>query len=285
METKEKIQGIFIDYKIWTILNLSFNEKLILSDIYKKNQLNDFKGYIKKPETLAEETGINKNNIDKALKNLREKGYITSNTIRKKYNGQIKTVINYRNIKFEALNNAERFQINEDNKFYSKNKEGIFISFRDLQAINSWSRSRKKDSKISYKKIQLENLILFFILQRSSFYDDLMYCYLARFKKLELSEFLGISRQSIYGFIEMLLSERSFNLNNNGDAKTVKGNKLYKIRDLGVKKIFNLLEELEEINIEHIDYMSNDDFLYIINTEFLKSLNLDFDLFIENSYI
>lgn len=285
METKEKIQGIFIDYKIWTILNLSFNEKLILSDIYKKSQLNDFKGYIKKTETLAEETGINKNNIDEALKNLREKGYITSNTIRKKYNGQIKTVINYRNIKFEALNNAERFQINEDNKFYSKNKEGIFISFRDLQAINSWSRSRKKDSKISYKKIQLENLILFFILQRSSFYDDLMYCYLARFKKLELSEFLGISRQSIYGFIEMLLSERSFNLNNNGDAKTVKGNKLYKIRDLGVKKIFNLLEELEEINIEHIDYMSNDDFLYIINTEFLKSLNLDFDLFIENSYI
>lgn len=285
METKEKIQGIFIDYKIWTTLNLSFNEKLVLSDIYKKSQLNDFKGYIKKPETLAEETGINKNNIDKALKNLKGKGYITSNTIRKKYNGQIKTVINYRGIDIDVLNNAKRFEINEENKFYIKNKEGIFISFRDLQAINSWSRNRKKDSKISYKKIQLENLILFFILQRSSFYDNSIYCYLARFKKLELSEFLGISRQSIYSFIEMLLSERSFNLNNNGDTKTVKGNKLYKIRDLGAKKIFNLLEELEDINIEHINYISDDDFLYIINTEFLTSLNLDFNIFNEISYI
>ncbi len=127
MEINEENQGIFIDYKIWTIDNLNLNEKIILADIHNKSKLKGYKGYIKKTNTISEEIGIQESNVIEAFKTLSKKGYINNSPVRKLNKGVVKTLINYRNINKELFKKAERFEIDEENSFYKKNNQGILI--------------------------------------------------------------------------------------------------------------------------------------------------------------
>lgn len=269
METKEKEQGIFIPMEIWRIKKMNLNEKLILSDIYNKSQLKDFKGYVKKIDTLVDETGINKLQIIKAFENLTKKGLIFSNVARKKQDGKIKTIVNYRTINYEALTKTEKFKIDDENKFFRKNKKGIFISYSDLWALNSWYISRQDDKK-NYKKIQLENFVLFLILKRAMFFDEKTLLYLARFKKNELAEFTDIARQTIYNVIESLLKYKKNTLR----KKEIRGAKLYKLKDFEL----DIFEEMLKNFIDptyYQDYFDDID-LYLINSPFLNEINLNF---------
>lgn len=269
METKEKEQGIFIPMEIWRIKKMNLNEKIILSDIYNKSQLKDFKGYVKKIDTLANETRINKLQIIKAFENLTKKGFIFSNVARKKQDGKIKTVINRRTINYEALAKAEKFKIDDENKFFRKNKKGIFVSYSDLWALNSWYISRQDDKK-NYKKLQLENFILFLILKRVMFFDEKTLLYLARFKKNELAEFTDIARQTIYNIIESLLKNKK----NTFRKKEIRGAKLYKLKDFEPDFFRGMLSDFIEPTY-YQDYFDDID-LYLINNPFLNKINLDF---------
>lgn len=269
METKEKEQGIFIPMEIWTIKKMNLNEKIILSDICNKSQLKDFKGYVKKIDTLANEIGINKLQVEKTLKNLTKKGLIYSKVVRKKQDGKIKTIVNYRAVNYEALVKAEKFKIDDENRFFKKNKKGIFINYIDLQALNSWYISRQDDKK-NYKKLQLENFILFLILKRVMFFDEKTLLYLARFKKNELAEFTDIARQTIYNIIESLLKHK----NNITRKKEIKGAKLYKLKDFELDIFEGMLREF--IDPSYYENYFDDTDLYLINSPFLNEINLNF---------
>lgn len=269
METKEKEQGIFIPMEIWTIKKMNLNEKIILSDICNKSQLKDFKGYVKKIDTLANENGINKLQVEKTLKNLTKKGLIYSKVVRKKQDGKIKTIVNYRAVNYEALVKAEKFKIDDENRFFKKNKKGIFINYIDLQALNSWYISRQDDKK-NYKKLQLENFILFLILKRVMFFDEKTLLYLARFKKNELAEFTDIARQTIYNIIESLLKHK----NNITRKKEIKGAKLYKLKDFELDIFEGMLREF--IDPSYYENYFDDTDLYLINSPFLNEINLNF---------
>lgn len=264
-------KGIFIIFSIWTIKNLNINEKIILSDIYNKSQLKKFKGYTKKINVLSNELNLKESTIKEIFKKLIREKLITRKPLNKKNSkGQIKTLLVYRYINYKELEKAERFIISKENYFYKKSQKGIFISYEEIRKINNWNMLER------YKKSQTLFFILFILIKKKSFMIDNYNFYFLRFSINELSEFLGMTRQTISKYIKSLCIIQNYN--------SIKSCLLFKIADIeNYKEIefmnnihistYDLLDISKSIKEnEVIDITS----LYLINKELLELLNLDF---------
>lgn len=210
----EKEKGIFIPMEIWTIKNLNINEKLILSDIFKKKELENFKGYNKKSITLFEELGLLESQVKKIFETLQAKGYIFSNPTYLRTRGEIKKVLANRDIDIEALRNAERFTIPEDNIFYKDSKQGVFILFDDIIKINSFSFTREE------KRYKAKNrdrfLILYLLIIKIAFFMPKYFNtginpLFVRFKIKDLTEFTGWNYKTVLEHIKSLTSFYNYN--------------------------------------------------------------------------
>ena len=210
----EKEKGIFIPMEIWTIKNLNMNEKLILSDIYQKRKLENFKGYNKKSITLFDELGILESQVKKIFETLQAKGYIFSNPTYLRTRGEIKKVLANRDINIEALRNAERFIIPVDNIFYKDSKQGVFILFDDIRKINSFKFTREEKSYRAKNRDRF--LILYLLIIKIAFFMPQYFNtginpLFVRFKIKDLTEFTGWSYKTVFDHIKNLASNLTYN--------------------------------------------------------------------------
>lgn len=242
---KEK-KGIFIPFSIWTIKNLNINEKLILSDIYNKSQLEKLSVYIKKSETLQKETGLNQKEIDEIFKSLKAKGYIENNPVINRFKGQFKTVLSQRTLQKDNFDNADRFIIPENNSLFESGVYGCFFSFENIKWLNSMKLGDRKH------KIMTMFLILYILIRRVMCYDTLGNSF-SRFSIKEIAEFMGMSRQAaaryIYGDDKTVgLTEKT---SINGEERRI----LYSLSDK------QAMEELK--NLKKIDILAEGKFFFI----------------------
>lgn len=285
-------KGIFIPDKIWTIEKLNFNEKVVLADIYNKSKLENFAGYTKKTETLVEELNLNDRAIRKALDKLTERKLIINNPVKKRNTGKIKTVSNCRFINWEVFEKAKRFEVQDNNKLKAKNESGIFLRLADLERINGWFRNSDNSIKILRNKLQTENLMIFLVLQRMMFYDELLYLYFARIDKNELAEFMNTTRRTIHDLLKSLTTEKGAEKENEaGEKEARRDKKLLKTSEsLGTKiisKIIRTLVKMYDMDIDEDEYIEKyitDEDLYIINDAFLRFLKLDFGILEDESF-
>lgn len=210
MDSNEKTKGIFIPFDIWTIKNLNINEKLILSDIYNKSKNKDFKGYNKKAITIVMDLNIKGSTAKDIFNSLQKKGYIKSNVEVHRNQGSFKRSLPYREIIQENFEKTKRFKIPDDNIFLRNGEKGIFLSKDDIYILNGW-KTEKKD-KTFYNDVRTRFLILILIIRKIAFLKD---CYIydllfARFTIKDISEFTGMTRQSISKYIKELTEKRNY---------------------------------------------------------------------------
>lgn len=210
MNSNEKTKGIFIPFDIWTIKNLNINEKLILSDIYNKSKNKDFKGYNKKANTIVIDLNINEFIAKDIFNSLQKKGYIKSNVEVHRNQGSFKRSLPYREIIQENFQSAKRFKIPDDNIFLRNGEKGIFLSKDDIYILNGWRV--EKENKIFYSDIRTRFLILILIIRKIAFLKDCYICDLlfARFTIKDISEFTGMTRQSVSKYIKELTEKRNY---------------------------------------------------------------------------
>lgn len=225
MGEDKTIQGIFIPIEIWTIKNLSFHEKIILSDIHNKSQTKNFKGYNKKAETLEQEFGIK--NATELFKTLQKKGYIYANSDYYREQGVVKRGLPNRKINQENLKRAERFSISQENAFLKAGEEGIYMQYEEIRSISCWHHKGKQDKNGKKKKLKHKNIIRFLILlvliRKRGFYlgETEWTTYLfTRYSVQELAEFMGMTRQTIGGYLHELQQKATYTLNS--EEKTVR---------------------------------------------------------------
>lgn len=282
----EKDKGIFIPMIIWKIKNLNINEKLVLSDIFNKRELTNFSGYNKSIRTLFDEMLLFESNVKEIFKTLNKKGYIFSNPTYYRNKGEIKKVLANRDINIEALNNAERFTIPDDNIFYKDSKQGVFIPFDDIIKINGYSREGKGKS---YKAKNRDRfLILYLLIIKIGFYNTQYFNtrinpIFVRFKINDLVEFTGMSYKTVLEYIKSLTRYYYYNKDP------------YKILyNLGKKEDYELL--VNDFNIKPFQkctgkeiaindgwdikelWTDTDRTLYFINTEALKEIGILFNI-------
>lgn len=245
MEIKE--QGIYVLMKIWTIKNLNLNEKLILSDIYNKSLLKDYKGYNKKAFTLSQELGIKENTVLNILKSLQKKEYIFCTPLRKRTEGRFSTILSQRDINISNINKAEKYSIPENNIFYRNSKEGCYFSYDDIRIINSWSTNGK------YAVVRLKLLIVFIIIKKIAFIhktgtEENIELY-ARFTLQDISDFLGISRYTIGKYINGYKNEKN-GITGLTEKQSFNKTPLRILYQLGDKEMYQeLVEEIIDFNI------------------------------------
>ncbi len=211
MDSNDKTKGIFIPFDIWTIKNLNINEKLILSDIYNKSEKNDFKGYNKKAITIVMDLNIKESTAKDIFNSLQKKGYIKSNVEVHRNQGSFKRSLPRREIIKENFQNAKRFKIPDDNIFLRNGEKGIFLSTNDIYILNNWRT--EKENKTLYNDIRTRFLILILIIRKIAFIKDCYICDLlfARFTIKDISEFTGMTRQSVSKYIKELTEKRTYN--------------------------------------------------------------------------
>lgn len=282
----EKEKGIFIPMIIWKIKNLNINEKLVLSDIFNKRELTNFKGYNKTTITLFNELGIFEKDIKKIFESLQVKGYIFAKPTYTRNKGEIKKVLANRDINIEALTNAERFIIPEDNIFYKDSKQGVFILFEDIIKINGYSW--EKQGKNYKAKNRDRFLILYLVFIKIGFYHTQYFNtginpIFVRFKINDLVEFTGMSYKTVLGYIKSFTSYYYYNKDP------------YKILyNLGKKEDYELL--VNDFNIKLFQkytgkeiaindgweikelWTDTDRTLYFINTEALAEIGMLFNI-------
>ena len=266
---KEK-KGIFIPFTIWTIKNLNINEKLILSDIYNKSQLENFSGYIKRNETLQKEMGLNEKEINEIFKSLKRKGYIENNPIRNRFKGQFKTVLSQRNLQQNNINNADRFVISQDNGLFESGIYGCFFSFAQIKWLNSLKEGDKKH------KLLTKFLILHILIQRVMCVDISGNSF-SRFTIKDVSDFMGQSRQAtaryIYG------DDKTVGLTERTTLNGEEGRFLYSLSDKQALEELQSIKKgelLPENKLYLVDFMGEVIEIDKINKVNLYFINLDF---------
>lgn len=291
MGAEEKEKSIFIPIEIWTIKNLTLNEKIVLSDML--NQENKFKenykGYNKKAETLKIEFNIS--DATELFKVLRKKKYIYANSDYYRADGKIKRGLPNRKINKTTLENAERFIISEGNMFLSAGEEGLLLTYKEVKQLNSWTRTGKE--KELHHKTRTKFLILIILIRKKGFYlgklDGSSFLYV-RYSVQELAEYMGITRMTAGGYLKELRELQSYRVK--GETKRIRI--LYDMSDLeryeelydrygniltpydekeNIKTITILNEEWEEIELD----ICNTNGLYFVDDEALEEINFYID--------
>lgn len=270
---KEK-KGIFIPFTIWTIKNLNINEKLILSDIYNKSQLENFSGYTKRNETLQKEMGLSEKEINEIFKSLKRKGYIENNPIRNRFKGQFKTVLSQRNLQQNNINNADRFIIPENNVLFENGIYGCFFSFDQIKWLNSFKKGDRKHKALT-------KFLMLHILIQKVMCIDISGNAFSRFTIKEVSEFTGQSRQAVARYIYG--DDKTVGLTERAIYNGEEGRILYSLSDkqaveelqsikkgelLPENKLYLVGFMGEVIEIENINRVN----LYLINLDFLRKV-------------
>lgn len=266
---KEK-KGIFIPFTIWTIKNLNINEKLILSDISNKAQLENFSGYTKRNETLQKELGLNDKEINEIFKSLKKKGYIENNPIRNRFKGQFKTVLSQRILQENNINNAERFVIPENNSLFESGIYGCFFSFEHIKWLNSWKEGDRKH------KLLTKFLLLHILIQKVVCIDTSGNLF-SRFTIKELLEFTGLSRQAVARYIYG--DDKTVGLTEKASFNGEEGRILYSLSDKQVLEELQSIKKgelLEENKLYLMDFMGEIIELKNINRVNLYFINQDF---------
>lgn len=256
----EKIKGIFIPLEIWSIKNLNINEKLVLSDIYNKEKQSEKKEYNTKAETLTEILSINSDTVKDIFNTLQKKGYILSNPEVHRNQGNFKKSISRRHIIQDNFLNAVRFKIPDDNIFLRNGEKGVFFNLQDIFFLNSWKYSKNRKAKKEDKEINLtsklrnKHLILILIIRKIAFFHNNNL--FARFKIKDISDFTGMTRQSIKTYLEILTSKDLY--------RQTEIRFLYKLSDIeAYNELFNKLKDSPILT----DYKSTEKEIEVITAE------------------